>query len=94
MKKAYIIILVIIVIVIINFPTRFKNAIEKSIVTNYDDILIKQIKQSNQTELTYQKLKTYKGFENITEEESVKQIEGIKKLAKILFHLYETEKRN
>lgn len=46
-----------------------------------------------QSELTYEKLKTYKGFENITEPESVKYIESIKKLAKILFYLYEHEQQ-
>ena len=37
-----------------------------------------------QSELTYEKLKTYKWFENTTEAEAQKQIEIIKKLAKIL----------
>lgn len=46
-----------------------------------------------ESELTYEKLKTYKGFENITEPESVKYIESIKKLAKILFYLYEHEQQ-
>ncbi len=46
-------------------------------------------------ELTYEKLKTYKGFENSTEVEAEKQIEAIKRLAKILFYMYiEDEQKN
>ncbi len=45
------------------------------------------------TELTYEKLKTYKGFENSTEEEAVKQIEAIKTLAKILYYMYMNEQQ-
>lgn len=47
-----------------------------------------------QAELTYEKLKEYKGFENVTEAESVKIIEGIKQLAKNLFFLYQNEQQN
>jgi ERCC4-type nuclease len=46
------------------------------------------------TELTYEKLKTYKGFENITEAEAVKEIEIIKKLAKILYYMYLKDQKN
>ena len=46
------------------------------------------------TELTYEKLKTYKGFENVTEAEAVKEIEIIKKLAKILYYMYLKEQKN
>ncbi|MGZ4100237.1 MAG: hypothetical protein ACXVNM_15225 [Bacteroidia bacterium] len=43
--------------------------------------------------LTYEKLKTYKGFENISEAESEEMITGIRKLAKILFYLYQHEQQ-
>ncbi|MDP2385676.1 MAG: hypothetical protein Q8M29_04855 [Bacteroidota bacterium] len=43
--------------------------------------------------LTYEKLKQYKGFENITEEEAEEQITIIKKLAKILYYLYVHEEQ-
>ncbi|MDP1746654.1 MAG: hypothetical protein Q8L90_13845 [Bacteroidota bacterium] len=45
------------------------------------------------TDLTYEKLKQYKGFENSTEEEAIKQIEIIKKLAKILYYMYMDEQQ-
>lgn len=45
----------------------------------------------NKKELTYEKLKMYKGFENSTEEEAIKQIEIIKKLARILYYMYMNE---
>lgn len=90
MKKTYIIALVIVIIIIINFPSRFKEAFDKS--KCYDiDFVPKRFKTPQQTELNFEKLKTYKGFESVTEEESIKQIEAIKKMAKIVFHLYETE---
>lgn len=90
MKKTYVIVLVIVILIIINFPSRFKEAFDKSKKSNVD-LSKKQIKTPQQTELNYEKLKTYKGFENITEEESIKHIEAIKKMAKVMFHLYETE---
>lgn len=43
------------------------------------------------TDLTYEKLKQYKDFENSTEEEAIKQIEIIKRLAKILYCMYLNE---
>ena len=46
-----------------------------------------------QSELSFEKLKKYKGFENSTEEEAQKQIEIIKKLAKILYYLYQNEQQ-
>lgn len=48
------------------------------------------------TELTYEKLKTYKGFENSTEAEAEKQIDAIKRLAKVLLYMYidEEQKNN
>ncbi len=45
-------------------------------------------------ELTYEKLKTFKGFENVTEAQAKKEIETIKRLAKILYYLYMHEERN
>lgn len=42
-------------------------------------------------ELSYEKLKTFKGFENINETEAEKQILVIKKLAKILFYMYQQD---
>lgn len=48
-----------------------------------------------QSELTYEKLKTYKGFENVSEEEATKQIGVIKRLAKIMYYMYmEEQKKN
>lgn len=57
---------------------------------------MKNDNEVNKTELTYEKLKQYKGFENSTEEEAIKQIEVIKKLAKILYYMYmnEQQKKN
>ena len=94
MKKAYIIVLVIVVIIIINFPSKFKEAFNKSNSTDLDFITTKRTKTPQQTELNYEKLKTYKGLEDITEEESAKHIESIKKMAKILFYLHQNEQNN
>lgn len=55
---------------------------------------IKKVNEPIEFELTYEKLKTYKGFENSTEEEAEKQIYAIKKLAKILFYLYLSDEHN
>ncbi len=46
-----------------------------------------------QSELTYEDLKKYEGFENSTEEEAQKQIDIIKKLAKIMYYMYMNEKQ-
>lgn len=46
-----------------------------------------------QSELTYEKLKTYDGFENVTEEEAQVQIEIIRKLARILHYMYMNEQQ-
>lgn len=46
------------------------------------------------TDLTFEKLKLYKGFENTSESEAEKQIEVIKKLAKTLHYLYISEEQN
>ena len=48
----------------------------------------------NKTDLTCEKLKQYKGFENITEVEAEQQIEIIKRLAKILYNMYMNEQQN
>ena len=40
------------------------------------------------SELTIEKLRTYKGFENFTEEQAKIAIENIKRMAKLLFNLY------
>lgn len=50
----------------------------------------KKSKKQN-TELTFEKLKTYPGFENITEAESVKQIDSIKRFAKLLYSMYKSD---
>lgn len=57
------------------------------------------MKQSNQvndplpTELTYEQLKKYKGFENVTEAQAEKEIENIKRLTKVLYYLYVYEQQ-
>lgn len=44
-------------------------------------------------ELTYEHLKTYKGFENISEAEAEKQIEFIKRMAKAMYFMYIEEQK-
>ena len=44
-------------------------------------------------ELTTEKLRTYKGFESISEEEAAASVDAIRKLAKILFYLYLNEEK-
>lgn len=46
-----------------------------------------------QSELSFEKLRTYEGFENVTEEEAQIQIEIIKKLARILHYMYMNEQQ-
>lgn len=46
-----------------------------------------------QTELTYEKLKTYKGFENVTEAQVEKEIDTINRLVKVLYYLYVYEQQ-
>jgi hypothetical protein len=43
------------------------------------------------SELNFETLKTFKGFENMTEQQAQKEIEVIKRLAKILHHLITNE---
>lgn len=47
--------------------------------------------KNQNTELTFESLKTYPGFENATEEESVKIISNIKRLAKVLYSMYQSD---
>lgn len=47
----------------------------------------------NKNELIPEKLRSYKGFENCTDEEAEKQIHTIKKFAKVLYHLHREEER-
>ena len=51
------------------------------------------INNSSQNELTYEQLKKYKGFEDITEPQAEKEIENRKRLAKILYYLYINEQQ-
>lgn len=55
---------------------------------------IKAGKNLQETELTHETLKQYEGFENITEAQAKKQIDTIKRLAKIIYYsyMYELEK--
>lgn len=46
----------------------------------------------SKNELTPEKLRTYKGFENSTEEQAEKQIHFIKKMARVIYHLYQEDK--
>ena len=48
----------------------------------------KLVNQNSNSELTIEKLRTYKGFENFTEEQAQIAIVNIKRLAKILFGIY------
>jgi len=45
-------------------------------------------------ELKPEKLRIYKGFENVTDEEAREQIEVIKVLASVLFEIYKTKNKN
>lgn len=48
---------------------------------------------NNENNLTPEKLRTYKGFENLSDEEVEKNIELIKVFADILYRLYCNENR-
>ncbi len=52
-----------------------------------DYVPIKHIKKRKQTELTFVSLKQYKGFENTSETEAEKQIDFIKRMAKVLYYM-------
>lgn len=51
------------------------------------------VKQNSNSELTIEKLRTYKGFENITETEAEIHIIAIKKLARVLYGVYLNEQK-
>jgi len=46
------------------------------------------VNQNSNSELTAEKLRTYKGFENFTDEQAQIAILNIKRLAKLLFGMY------
>ncbi len=54
---------------------------------------INGINNSSQNELTYEQIKKYKGFENTNEAEAEKQIEFIKRMAKVMFYMYTNEQK-
>ncbi len=63
----------------------------KHFVWHYFFIAMKTKKLVNQfsnSELTIEKLRTYKGFENFTDEQAQKFITNIKRLTKLLFGMY------
>ncbi len=51
----------------------------------------KSVNQNSNSELTIEKLRTYKGFENFTEEQAQIAILNIKRLAKLLFGMYSND---
>jgi hypothetical protein len=51
------------------------------------------VNENSKSELTVEKLKTYKGFENITEAEAEIHIIAIKKLARVLYGVYLNEQK-
>ena len=51
----------------------------------------KSVNQNSFSELTIEKLRTYKGFENFTEEQAQIAIVNIKRLAKLLFGMYSND---
>ena len=51
------------------------------------------VNKNSNSELTIEKLRTYKGFENITEEEAQIHIIAIKKLARVLYGIYLNEQK-
>ena len=54
----------------------------------------KTVNQNSNSELTIEKLRTYKGFENFTEEQAQIAIVNIKRLAKILFGIYSKDNQS
>ena len=46
------------------------------------------------SELTYEHLKKYKGFEDTNEAEAEKQIEFIKRMAKVMYYMYMNEQQS
>jgi hypothetical protein len=49
------------------------------------------IGDDSQSELTIQKLRTYPGFEDFSDEKAVEAIVAVKRLAKILFGVYKAD---
>ncbi len=45
------------------------------------------------SELTLEKLRTYKGFENVSDEKAAEDIKAIKTFARILYDIYQRESR-
>ena len=52
-----------------------------------------RVNETPQTELTYEKLRKHKGFENVTEAQAEKEIETINRLIKVLYYLYVYEEQ-
>lgn len=48
----------------------------------------KLVTKNSVSELTIEKLRNYKGFESISDEEALIHIENIKRFAKILFNMF------
>lgn len=46
------------------------------------------------SELNYEHLKKYKGFEDINEADAEKQIEFIKRMAKVMYYMYIEEQKS
>ncbi len=89
-----VIIIVAVVVIIITVPSLFKDLLNKRSVEQKQGLNLyprKPIDQFRTTELTFETLKQYKGFENTSEADAAKQIDVIKRMAKILHHLYLNE---
>jgi hypothetical protein len=54
----------------------------------------KKVNEPIQTGVTYEELKTFKGFENITEAEAEKELETINRISKILYCMYMKEQND
>ena len=52
---------------------------------------IDQVNSQKVPEVTYAELKTFKGFENLTEAEAEKELIVINKIARIMYFLYVNE---
>src|ERR1700740_1854790 len=81
--------LFLIIVFIFTQLSTFKD--ERDSKTISQDFNFGSTKQIQQTELTFETLKQYKGFENVREAEASKQIETIKRLAKVLYYLHINE---
>jgi len=56
-----------------------------------DDFLSHSNSFIENDELTVEKLRTYKGFENVSEEQAIQDITTIKAFARILYEKYKQE---